>query len=300
MPGREQQRQRGADQQVLAVAARLLLDPLPLVLVDHAALAGVEHAAGARVDHDQPRRADVAAVAPARALDLAVGLEDVVVEDLRAVLGLPHAVVDVVVVELARREVAEVLVDPVRHEAADDAVVPPALAADVGDPGLRRVPVVVDVVVVEDHRRGHGREQPAHVGLAPRLPVQARVLLEVGHGLARRHLGVAAGADELAHVRRDLVGVDLVAEQDHRLGPLGRAPAPASGARAPAARRPRARRGGRPWAASAAARAARRRGRSRRRSASAGPGRGCAPRWADTGCRAAATPSRRRGGPRRA
>jgi hypothetical protein len=26
---------------------------------------------------------------------------------------------------------------------------------------------------------GHRREQPAHVGLAPRLPVQARVLLEV-------------------------------------------------------------------------------------------------------------------------
>ena len=221
-PRREQQRQRRADQQVLAVAARVLLDPAPLLLVDHAARVRVEHPARARVDHHEPRRADVAAVAPARPLDLAVGLEDVVAEDVRAVLRLPHARVDVVVVELARREVAEVLVEPVRHEAADDAVVPPALGADVRDPRLRRVPVVVDVVVVEDHRRGHGREQPAHVGLAPRLPVQARVLLEVGDRLARRHLGVAARADELAHPRRDLVGVDLVAEQDQRLGPLGR------------------------------------------------------------------------------
>ena len=114
------------------------------------------------------------------------------------------------------------LVEPVAHEAADDPLVPPALGAHVVDPRLRRVPVVVDVVVVEDHRRRHRREQPAHVGLAPRLPVQPRVLLEVGDGLARRHLGVAARADELAHVGRDLVGVDLVAEQDHRLGPLGR------------------------------------------------------------------------------
>ena len=90
------------------------------------------------------------------------------------------------------------------------------------DPRLRRVPVVVDVVVVEDHRRGHGGEQPAHVRLAPRLPVQARVLLEVAHRLPRRHLGVAAGADEVAHAGRHLVGVDLVAEQDHRLRPLAR------------------------------------------------------------------------------
>ena len=40
-----------------------------------AALARVEHAAGARVDHHERARPDVAAVAPARALDLAVGLE---------------------------------------------------------------------------------------------------------------------------------------------------------------------------------------------------------------------------------
>ena len=36
--------------------------------------AGLEHAAGARVEHHDARRADVAAEAPARALDLAVGV----------------------------------------------------------------------------------------------------------------------------------------------------------------------------------------------------------------------------------
>ena len=220
-PGREQQRQRRADQQVLAIAARVLLDEAPLLLVDHAALAGVEHPARARVDHHEPRRTDVAAVAPARPLDLAVGLEDVVAENLARVVRLPHARVDAVLVELAWRQVPEVLVDPVGHQAAHDPVVPPAPRAHVGDPRLRRVPVIVDVVVVEDHRRRHGGEQPAHVGIAPRLPVQAGVLLEVGDGLARRHLGVAARADELAHPRRDLVGIDLVAEQDQRLGPVG-------------------------------------------------------------------------------
>ena len=111
--------------------------------------------------------------------------------------------------------------------------------AHVLDPRLRRVPVVVDVVVVEDHRRRHRREQPADVRLRPRLAVQPRVLLEVGDGLARRHLGVAARADVLAHARRDLVGVDLVAEQHERVRPVVRVLPGTCGRRARAARRPR-------------------------------------------------------------
>ena len=88
------------------------------------------------------------------------------------------------------------------------------------DPAPGDVPVVVDVVVVEDHRRRHGREQPADVGLAPGLAVEPRVLLEVGDLLARRLARVAARADELERRRRDLVGVDLVAEQQQPVGPL--------------------------------------------------------------------------------
>ena len=67
------------------------------------------------------------------------------------------------------------LVDPVGHEAADDPLVPPAAAR--GCPRTqspRGVPVVVDVVVVEDHRRRERREQPADGGLGPRVAVEAR------------------------------------------------------------------------------------------------------------------------------
>ena len=69
---------------------------------------------------------------------------------------------------------------------------------------------------------GHGREQPADVRLRPRLAVQPRVLLEVRDRLAGRHLGIAARADVLAHPRRHLVGVDLVAEQHERVRPARR------------------------------------------------------------------------------
>ena len=76
------------------------------------------------------------------------------------------------------------------------------------------------VVVVEDHRARHGREQPADVGVAPRLAVEPRVLLEVGDLLAGRLARVAAGADEGERLRRRLVGVDLVAEQQQAVRPL--------------------------------------------------------------------------------
>ena len=88
------------------------------------------------------------------------------------------------------------------------------------DPFAGDVPVVVDVVVVEDHRRGHGREQPADIRVGPRLAVETRVLLEVRNLLARRLPHVAPGLDELRRSGRHLVGVDLVAEQEQRIGPL--------------------------------------------------------------------------------
>ena len=69
-----------------------------------------------------------------------------------------------------RREVPEVLVDPVRRQRALDALVPPRLGAHLLEPLDRRVPVVVHVVVVEDHRDADRREQPPdHVG-SPTTP----------------------------------------------------------------------------------------------------------------------------------
>ena len=219
--GCEQQRERRAEQQVVEVALGVVLEPLPLVGVEHRALLGrVEHPPGARVDHHQPRTAEVAAVAPARPRHLAVGLERERAQDRPAVLGRPKPRVEVVVGQVGRRQVAHVLVEPVRGEPADDALVPPAGRAHRVDPRLRRVPVVVDVVVVEDHRRRDRREQPADVGLRPRRAVEPRVLLEVRDGLVRRDRDVARGADVLAHLRGDLVGVDLIAEQHQRVRPL--------------------------------------------------------------------------------
>ena len=89
---------------------------------------------------------------------------------------------------------------------------PPGLLAHLGDPFDRRVPVVVDVVVVEDHRAGDRREQPADHRLAPGGAVQPHVVVE-GDDLA---VAVEVRLD----VRVDLVGVDLVAEQQQRVRPL--------------------------------------------------------------------------------
>ena len=58
--------------------------------------------------------------------------------------------------------------------------------------------------------------------VAPRLPVQARVLLEVGDLLARRQARVAPRADELARLGRVLVDVDLVADRQQQVRPLAR------------------------------------------------------------------------------
>ena len=94
---RQQERQRRPDQQVVEVAVRVLLEPLPLARVEHRAVLGrVEHPARARVDHDQPRGAEVAAVAPARARDLAVGPERVLAQQRAAVLGRAQRAVQVV------------------------------------------------------------------------------------------------------------------------------------------------------------------------------------------------------------
>ena len=195
--------------------------------------------------------------------------------------------------ELRRRQVADVLVEPVRHEGAGDALLPPVGGAHLLHPGLRDVPVVVHVVVVEDHRARHRREQPADVRVAPGLAVEPRVLLEVRDLLARRRARVAAAADERARRLRGLVGVDLVAEQEQAVGPLLGCRT-AGGARAPRARRCRSRAGARPAAACRARARGRPRGTSRRRAA-----RGARPRACGSPTAAGRRPAARRSAPSR-
>ncbi len=180
-------------------------------VVEHGAVAFLEYPSGARVHHDQAHPAEVAVVAPA-ACRRSRGRP---CRRTRAGCGSGSSasrtlLEEIVFVQFLRGEVAEVLVDPVGHESPDDALLPPRLGAHLAHPGFRGVPVVVDVVVVEDHGRRHGREEPPDYRVLPGVPVQARVLLEVGDLLARRLARVAPRADELEGAHGDLVGVDLV------------------------------------------------------------------------------------------
>ncbi len=111
------------------------------------------------------------------------------------------------------------LVDVVGHQPADDARLVPVGVAVLLEPRLGGVPLVVDLVVVEDHRRRHRREHPADDRVGPDVAVADRVLLEVLEHVDRP-VGVDLTAlDLLAHVLRRLVGVELVAEHDHRVRP---------------------------------------------------------------------------------
>ena len=198
----------------------LSIDPLPLLVAHDLPVAGLELPAGPRVEHDQPRRAEVAAEAEARLPRLLVGLLRQLADQLAAVAShRADRLVGLVLGELSRREVAEVLVDPVGHQPADHPVRVPVGLALLVQPGLRRLPLVVDLVVVEDHRARQRREQPADVGVGPGVPVADRVLLEVLQHLHRAVLLHLAVADDLLDRAGDLVGVELVAHHHHRVGP---------------------------------------------------------------------------------
>ena len=110
------------------------------------------------------------------------------------------------------------LIDPVRGEPALDALPVALLAALSRMPLRRQLPLAVDLVVVEDHRRGEIREQPAHERIAPCLPVGDGIFRVVAE-LRWAALATAPG-DHVAQVRRELIGVELVAEHEEMVRPL--------------------------------------------------------------------------------
>ena len=156
------------------------VQPLPLRLVGHQPGA-VHHPAAARVEHDHPDRGrrcgrrTTSGSPGARC----VGAVRQVGEHRRRVALLADLAPRLVAGQFGRRQVAEVLVHPVALVGALDAPAPPRPGGDVAAPGGGGVPVVVHVVVVEDHRGRDDGEQPADRGVAPGLPVQGAVLLEV-------------------------------------------------------------------------------------------------------------------------
>jgi hypothetical protein len=77
----EQQGERGAEEQVVEAAGGLLLDQAPFVRVHHRAALLFEDPAAAGVHHQEARVAEVAVVAPAGAVGLAVGAVGEVPQD---------------------------------------------------------------------------------------------------------------------------------------------------------------------------------------------------------------------------
>ena len=187
----EQPRHRCHDDEVLeAPVCDLALDPIELGVADHGSTTVSEDSAAARIDDEQPDRPKIPPVGPHRALGPIRLPVRRLGEHPQGGLGVGQAtrdLVHLVGLEAGRRQVAEMLVDPVRHQRAGDPLLPPVGLLHVEAPGVRGVPVVAHIVVVEDHRARQRRQEPADRRLAPRLVVEPRVLLEVGDlGLGRR------------------------------------------------------------------------------------------------------------------
>ena len=115
---------------------------------------------------------------------------------------------------------------PVGHQPGADVIVEPRLGVHLVQPPLRDTPLGVDLVVVEDHRHRHRREQPADRRLRPRLAVGQRVFAEVGQLVARDVGRALPRRQDLLQRRRGLIGIDLVAEHQQHV----RAGAAAAGA----------------------------------------------------------------------
>src|SRR6201747_3214002 len=202
------------------VPARVLDAPVPILGFADLALALLQHPPGARVHEDHPGAAEVAAEAPTGAGAGRVRLFRELAQLRGGVDVGADAPVELVFVERPRREVAEVLVDPVAHHPGSGAALPQEFAPHLPQPGTGDVPVVAHVVVVPLHRDRDRRHQPADQRVPPGLFVQPRVLLVVGDLVSGRGLGAAPFADLFAGAGRALVDVDLVAEQEQELGPL--------------------------------------------------------------------------------
>ena len=227
--GRKEEGQGGADEKVTHPTAHRLVHPGHLLGVKDGAGVGPQVAGGSGVDDHQRAVAQRAGVAPAVGLGVRVGPLGQGLEfgsDVQLarrpggrVCGdqSPH----LVLCELARREVADVLVDPVRRQTGDDPLLPPARRPHLLAPGPRGVPVVANVVVVEDHRRGHRGQHPADELVAPGDPVELAVLHEVlDLGAGRLGQVPPPGHERIQLGMWRGVGVDLVTQVQQQIWPL--------------------------------------------------------------------------------
>ena len=125
----EQPGQRGADEEVVVVSLGLLLDPGELGFGHHRAPTVGEYSTAARIDHQQAHGSQVAAIRPLCSLG-AVGLfvgggRELAQQWCGITLVAPHPLVEIVGGEGGGRQIAEMLIHPVRGQRTDDALLPP-------------------------------------------------------------------------------------------------------------------------------------------------------------------------------
>ena len=138
MPGGAYAGRRRRDDQMIERAAGVVDDPLPFVRVDHVPVPVGEHAGCARVDHEQARPPEVAVVRPPARGRLAIAHARERPQAFTRVLVALHLREHRFLGQLGRRQVAEVLVQPVRHEGARHPLVPPGQRAHLRRPRTRR------------------------------------------------------------------------------------------------------------------------------------------------------------------
>jgi hypothetical protein len=198
-----------------------------LPVTQHLPLAAVEDSGVARIDHDEAAAAQVPAETEPQtfvAVDLAVGAVGQL-DQKRPAVAVGGQCLAVVLVggEFARAQVAQMLIDPVGPQARANSVAPPRFRVHLGTPRRGGVPVVADVVVVENHPGRQRREDPADLRIAPGMAVEALVLGEADDLVGRSAIGRApdrgsAAREVTTRFRRQLVGVHLVAQQQQRVG----------------------------------------------------------------------------------
>ncbi len=199
-PGQEPRHARADEQVVVVAVLDLGFDPRELRLADHPALPLGQDPTAARVDDEQADPPEVPAEGPevaGPAVRLAVGLLRELAQQGLCVVDSADALEELVLGKLGRRQIPEVLVDPVRHEGAGDPLLPPGRGPDLIAPGAGRVPVIEDIVVVEDHRARDRREQPPDIGIGPRLGIEPGVFLEVSDLEVWRPQRISTRTDEV-------------------------------------------------------------------------------------------------------
>src|SRR5829696_925901 len=179
----------------------MFFDPAPLTSIYHRALASLQNPPAAGVQHHQPRVTEVSMEAPSGPRGLSVSLVGELEKDRSCVFGFLDLLKKTILGKLGRREVAEVLVDPVGDVSTGDLLVPPRIGSYLLNPRLGDVPVVRYLGIVEDHSRGYGRKQPVdcrHGGRAdgserPEAHASRRALAlrRARRLVRRRRLGVA-------------------------------------------------------------------------------------------------------------